>query len=44
MLHSQELSNNPYPNPNQPIIHIGTYFFKILSNIVLPTVLTLFLI
>ena len=32
ILHSQGLSNNPYPEPKQPI---DTYFFKIHSNIVL---------
>ena len=29
MPHSEGLSNNPYPEPNQPI----SYFFKIHSNI-----------
>ena len=37
MPHSQGLSNNPYPEPNQPISsRIDTHFFKIHSNIVLP--------
>jgi hypothetical protein len=34
MPHSQKLSNNPYPEPNQPIPRIDTYLFKILSIIV----------
>ena len=37
MSHSQGLSNNPYPEPNQPIPRIDTYFFKIHPNIVLPS-------
>jgi hypothetical protein len=36
MLHSQGLSNNPYPEPNQPNSSSDTHFFKIRSNIVLP--------
>ena len=28
MLHSQRLSNNPYPEPNNPIPCIDTYFIK----------------
>ena len=35
MPHSQGLSNNLYPEPNQP--RIDSYFFKIHSNIVLPS-------
>ena len=42
MAHSQGLSNNHYPESNQPILsqinlipRIDTYFFKIHSNIVL---------
>jgi hypothetical protein len=34
-MHSPGLSNNPYPEPNQTIPCIDTYFFKIRSNIVL---------
>jgi hypothetical protein len=34
MPHSQRLSNNPYPEPNQPITRIDTYLFKVHSNIV----------
>ena len=37
MPHSQGPSNNPYPEPNQPIPRIDTYLFKIHSNIVLPS-------
>ena len=37
MPHSQGLSNNSYPEPNQPNPHIDTYFFTIHSNIVLPS-------
>ena len=33
--HSQGLSNNPYPEPNNPTPRIDTYFCKIHSNIVL---------
>ena len=33
MPHSQGLSKNPYPEPNQP----NSYFLKIHSNIVLPS-------
>jgi hypothetical protein len=35
MPHSQGLSNNPYPEPNQPNPRIDTYLFKVHSNIVL---------
>ena len=31
MLHSQGLSNNPYPEPNQPNYRIDTYLFKVHS-------------
>ena len=34
MPHSQGLSNNPYPDPNQPNFRTDTCFFKIHSNIV----------
>ena len=34
MPHLQGLTNNPYPQPNQPYPCIDTYFFKIHSNIV----------
>ena len=34
MPHSQGLSNNPYPELNNPIPRIDTYFYKIHSNIV----------
>ena len=37
MPHSQELSNNPYPEPNQPNSSYDNYFFKVHSNIVLPS-------
>ena len=37
MPHSQGLSNNPYPEQNQPNSSYDTYFFKIHSNIVLPS-------
>ena len=37
MPHTQMLSNNSYPEPNQPNPRIDTYFFKIHSNIVLPS-------
>ena len=37
LLHLKELSNNPYPDPNQPMPRIDTYFFKINFNIVLPS-------
>ena len=37
MPHSQGLSNNPYPTRINQIPHIHTYFFKIHSNIVLPS-------
>ena len=37
VLHSQGLSNNPYPEPNNPNPRIDTYFLKIHSNIVLPS-------
>ena len=33
MLHSQELSNNPYPSQISPFPRIDAYFFKIHSNI-----------
>ena len=33
MSHSQRLSNNPYPEPNQQIPRIDSYLFKIHSNI-----------
>ena len=36
---SQGLSNNPYPESIQPNSRIDTYFFKIHSNIVLPSTL-----
>ena len=29
MPHSQGLSNNPYPEPNQPNLSFDTYFLKI---------------
>ena len=35
--HSQGLSNNSYPEPNQPNSRIDTYLFKVHSNIVLPS-------
>ena len=35
MSHSQGVSNNPYPEHNQPIPRTDTYFFNIQSNIVL---------
>ena len=41
VMHSQGLSNNPYPEPNQPNSCIDTYFFKINSNIALPSSLDL---
>ena len=34
--HSQGLSNNPYPEPNQHNSSYDTYFSKIHSKIVLP--------
>ena len=34
MPHSQGLSNNPYP---EPYPRIETYFFKVHSNIILPS-------
>ena len=37
MPHSQGLSNNSYPEPNQSIPRIDTYFFKVCFNIVLPS-------
>ena len=37
MPHSQGLSNTPYPEPNNPIPRIDTYYFKIYPNIVLPS-------
>ena len=38
MPHSQGLSNNPCPEPNQPnLTYIDIYFFKIHPNIILPT-------
>ena len=41
MPHSQGLSNNPYREPINPIPRIDTYFFKVHSNIVLPSTPTL---
>ena len=38
MLHSQDLSNNPYSEPNS-IPHNDTYFFKIISKNVFPSTL-----
>jgi len=38
VLPSQGLSNNSYPELNQPIPYIGIYFFKIYSNIVLSSI------
>jgi hypothetical protein len=35
MSHSQGLSSTSYPDPNQPNGSYYTYFFKVLSNIVL---------
>ena len=35
MPHSQALSNNSYPEPNQSIPRIDTHFFKIHSNMTL---------
>ena len=37
MPQSHGLSNNPYPEPNQPITRIDTYLFKVHSNIVRPS-------
>ena len=37
MPHLQELSINSYPEPNQQIPCIDIYFFKVHSNIVLPS-------
>ena len=37
--HSQGISNNPYPEPNQQIPGIDTYFYKI--HLVLPSHLRL---
>ena len=37
MPHSQVLSNNSYPEPNQSNSLFDTYFFKVHSNIVLPS-------
>ena len=37
MPHSQELSNNSYPEPNYPIPRIDTHFSKIHFNFVLPS-------
>ena len=37
MPHPQGLSNNPYPEPIQTIPRIDTYFFKIFSNSILPS-------
>ena len=34
--HSQGLSNDPYPEPINPIPRIDIYFFEDYSNIVLP--------
>jgi hypothetical protein len=40
MLHSQGLTNNPYPDRNNSIPPIDTYLFKVRSHIVLPSTLT----
>ena len=37
MPHSQELFNDLYPEPNQPYSRIDIYFFKVHSNITLPS-------
>ena len=37
MPYSQELSNNPYREQNQPNSRTDTCFFKAQSNIVLPS-------
>ena len=37
MPQSQGLSNNPYPEQNQPIPRIDTYLFNMHSNIVIPS-------
>ena len=42
MLHSQGPSNNPYLSRINPIPRIDTYFFKVHSNIVLPSLLYVF--
>jgi hypothetical protein len=36
-MHSQGISNNPYPESNKPIPRVDTYLFKIHPNIVLPS-------
>ena len=36
IMYSHGLSNNPYPEPNQPNCSYETYFIKIHSNIFLP--------
>jgi hypothetical protein len=36
MQHLQGLSNNPYPESNNPIPRTDTYLFKVHPNIVLP--------
>ena len=41
MPHSQGPSNNPYPELNQPNSTYYTFFFKVHSNIVLPSTLAL---
>ena len=38
MPHSQGLSNNPYPETNQPNPRIDAYFVKIYSNILCPSI------
>ena len=35
--HSQGLPSKPYPDTNESVSHIATYFFRIHSNIVLPS-------
>ena len=37
MPHLQGLSNNFYPEPNNPIPRTDTYLFKVNPNIVLPS-------
>ena len=37
MPHSQGLSKNSYAEPNQPILRVDTYFFKVHYNDVLPS-------
>ena len=36
MPYSQRPANNPFHEPNQPNSLFDTYFFKVLSNIILP--------